>query len=144
GMVCLALIVLAVFIDPLVRAAGVDTHGVPIAPFVQIALAVVAYFGARPEHHAENEFNFHPVEEVCYLFAGIFLTMAPALGYLAHHGPSIGLSSPSQYYFATGALSAVLDNAPTYLNLLQTALATEGHPLTPEGIGAFIEGPTLI
>jgi Na+/H+ antiporter NhaD/arsenite permease-like protein len=144
GIVCLALIVLAVFIDPILKDAGVDTHGVPAAPFVQLAIAFVAFKGARPEFHAANEFNFHPVQEVAYLFAGIFFTMAPALGYLAIHGPSIGLQTPTHYYFATGALSAVLDNAPTYLNFLQTALASEGYPLSPAGINEFLGGAVVI
>jgi Na+/H+ antiporter NhaD/arsenite permease-like protein len=140
GMICLVFIVLAVFIDPLLQRADIETHGVPFAPIVQIAIAFVAYKGARPEHHEENQFNFHPVQEVGFLFAGIFFTMAPALGYLAIHGPSLGLQTPTHYYFATGALSAILDNAPTYLNFLQTGLASEGYPLTPEGIHAFING----
>lgn len=144
GIVALALIVGAVFIDPLLRQAGVDTHGVPIAPLVQIALAVLAYKGAPRAIHDENHFSFHPVQEVAYLFAGIFLTMAPALGYLAIHGPSLGLQTPTHFYFATGALSAVLDNAPTYLNFLQTALASEGYALTPEGIHEFLGGAVVL
>lgn len=144
GIVCLALIVLAVFIDPILKDAGVDTHGVPAAPFVQLAIAFVAFKGAKPEFHAANEFNFHPVQEVAYLFAGIFFTMAPALGYLAIHGHAIGLQTPTHYYFATGALSAVLDNAPTYLNFLQTALSSEGYPLSPEGINAFLSGAVVV
>ncbi len=143
GMICLALIVLAVFIDPALRNAGFDTHGVPIAPIVQVVLAVIAYKATRPEYHAENQFNFHPVQEVGYLFAGIFFTMAPALGYLAIHGPSLGLQTPTHYYFATGSLSAILDNAPTYLNFLQTGLASEGYALSPEGIKAFIDGSVV-
>lgn len=144
GIACLVLIVLAVFIDPLLANARVDTHGIPVAPIVQLVIAFIAYKGAKPEYHAANEFNFHPVQEVAYLFAGIFLTMAPALGYLAINGPMIGLQIPSHYYFATGALSAVLDNAPTYLNFLQAALATEGYPLALDGIREFIAGAVVI
>ncbi|MGP1308911.1 MAG: sodium:proton antiporter [Phycisphaerales bacterium] len=144
GMACLALVVLAVFVDPLLKDAGVDTHGVPVAPFLQLAFAIVAYKGARSEHHEENQFNFHPVQEVGYLFAGIFITMAPALGYLAIHGPSIGLATPTHFYFATGSLSAVLDNAPTYLNFLQTGLPAEGYTLTPGGVHSFIDGAVAI
>ena len=32
-----------------------------------------------------------------------------------------GFTRPLQYYFASGLLSAVLDNAPTYLNFLKLA-----------------------
>ncbi len=58
------------------------------------------------------------------LFLGIFLTMMPALGYLEQHGREFGFTRPAQYYFASGSLSSVLDNAPTYLNFLQLAEAT--------------------
>jgi Na+/H+ antiporter NhaD/arsenite permease-like protein len=73
---------------------------------------------------AANEFSFGPLREVAILFAGIFLTMMPALHYLEHNGAAMGFRRPAHYYFASGALSAVLDNAPTYLNFLTLAEAT--------------------
>ena len=44
--------------------------------------------------------------------------MVPALAYLTSHGPQIAaiLTSPSHYYYASGALSGFLDNTPTYAN----------------------------
>ncbi len=74
--------------------------------------------------HRENKFTFAPVREVAWLFLGIFLTMMPALGYLEAHGRNAGLAEPGHYYYATGSLSAVLDNAPTYLNFLKLAEVT--------------------
>jgi Na+/H+ antiporter NhaD/arsenite permease-like protein len=74
--------------------------------------------------HAQNAFSFGPLKEVAFLFAGIFATMMPALGYLAAHGQEFGFHAAAQYYFATGSLSAVLDNAPTYVTFLQLAQAT--------------------
>ena len=50
--------------------------------------------------------------------------MLPALGYLGQHGQEFGFNRPTQYYFASGALSSVLDNAPTYVNFLQLAQTT--------------------
>jgi Na+/H+ antiporter NhaD/arsenite permease-like protein len=73
--------------------------------------------------HEANDFNFHPVQEVGYLFIGIFLTMLPALAIL-QSGNVISLNSPLQYYFATGALSAFLDNAPTYLAFLAAEMGS--------------------
>jgi Na+/H+ antiporter NhaD/arsenite permease-like protein len=81
-----------------------------------------------------NEFSFAPAKEVATLFAGIFLTMMPALTYLAEHGKDLGIDSPIKFYFATGTLSAVLDNAPTYLNFLQVALAPQD--VTPDTVRA--------
>jgi Na+/H+ antiporter NhaD/arsenite permease-like protein len=80
--------------------------------------------------HEANAFTFGPIKEVAFLFAGIFATMMPALGYLAQHGQEFGFTRPLQYYFASGALSSVLDNAPTYVNFLQLAQTTAAasHP----------------
>jgi Na+/H+ antiporter NhaD/arsenite permease-like protein len=87
--------------------------------------AVLASWKLTPKQvHQENHFNFAPVKEVAWLFFGIFLTMMPALGYLEEHGQEAGLTKPTQYYYATGSLSAVLDNAPTYLNFLKLAEVT--------------------
>lgn len=124
GMIALALIIGGVFIDPALKAfAGIE--GYPIGPTFQIAVAVTAYFVADREIHKANAFTFEPVKEVGLLFVGIFATMAPALGFLAAHGSALGLNSPTAYYFGTGALSAVLDNAPTYLNFLQVSFGEQ-------------------
>jgi len=76
---------------------------------------------------AANEFSFRPMIEVAILFAGIFLTIIPALAILraGHEGvlaPVLGLltgaagePSDARYFWLTGMLSSFLDNAPTYL-----------------------------
>jgi Na+/H+ antiporter NhaD/arsenite permease-like protein len=51
---------------------------------------------------------------------------------LAAHGPELNVRNPTQFYFLTGALSAVLDNAPTYMNFLQ--LAVGEAELTSEAV----------
>jgi Na+/H+ antiporter NhaD/arsenite permease-like protein len=91
---------------------------------VMLGAAVASYFATpRPVHQA-NAFSFGPIKEVAFLFAGIFATMMPALGYLEQHGQEFGFTRPLQYYLASGALSSVLDNAPTYVNFLQLAQTT--------------------
>jgi Na+/H+ antiporter NhaD/arsenite permease-like protein len=92
--------------------------------FVMLGAAVASYFTTTKTVHEENAFSFGPIKEVAYLFAGIFLTMMPALAYLGLHGEEFGFTQPLQYYFASGGLSSVLDNAPTYVNFLQLAEAT--------------------
>ena len=62
-----------------------------------------------------NHFTFHAIVEVAVLFAGIFLTMVPALDVLHARGRDLGLVQPWQFFWATGLLSSFLDNAPTYL-----------------------------
>ncbi|OAM90247.1 sodium:proton antiporter [Termitidicoccus mucosus] len=91
---------------------------------VMLAAAAGSYFSTPRAVHAQNEFNFGPIREVAFLFAGIFMTMMPALGYLEQHGQEFGFKKPAQYYFAAGSLSSVLDNAPTYVNFLELAETT--------------------
>jgi len=95
-------------------------------PFLREALMVLAAYGSyKTTHrdiHRKNDFNFHPIREVAFLFLGIFATMVPALDWLEQNAASIGIRSPGQFYWATGMLSSVLDNAPTYLNFLTAAI----------------------
>ncbi len=83
--------------------------------------------------HADNEFSWGPMAEVAKLFAGIFLTIAPVIAMLraGTDGPfgavisavtgADGQPDPAAYFWATGALSSSLDNAPTYLVFFNTA-----------------------
>ena len=92
-----------------------------VRELVMIVAAVLSYVLTPKVVHAENHFSFGPIKEVAWLFLGIFATMMPALDYLGQHGNEIKLTRPAHYYFATGAVSAVLDNAPTYVNFLKLA-----------------------
>lgn len=91
---------------------------------VMLGAAAASYRLTPRRVHEANAFSFGPIKEVAFLFIGIFATMMPALGYLAQHGGEFGFTAPLQYYFASGSLSAVLDNAPTYVNFLQLAQTT--------------------
>lgn len=124
SIILICAIVGCVFVDPLLHKFYPDLH-IPVGAFMQLALAVLAFKLADREIVKRNEFSFGPVREVATLFVGIFLTMTPALAYLAIHGGSWGINTPTSLYWATGGLSAVLDNAPTYLNFVQVALAPE-------------------
>ena len=91
-------------------------------PFLREALmlgaAAGSYFTTQKRVHAENQFNFHPVQEVAILFIGIFATMMPALDWLAANAKELGSPTPAFFYWGSGILSSVLDNAPTYLSFL--------------------------
>ena len=95
-----------------------------IREIVMIVAAGLSLKITPAEIHRRNHFNFGPIKEVAFLFFGIFTTMMPALNYLEAHGSQLGFTRPVQYYFATGGLSAVLDNAPTYVNFLKLAETT--------------------
>ena len=88
--------------------------------------ALGSWFTTSRDVHKANHFDFEPLREVAWLFVGIFATMVPALAYLQHHGAELGLSTDMHFYWATGALSGVLDNAPTYLAFLATAMGQHG------------------
>lgn len=107
-----------------------------VREFVMLAVAYASYRLTKRDVHEANHFTFGPIREVAFLFVGIFLTMMPALDYLGAHGRKIPLTEPVHYYLASGSLSAVLDNAPTYANFLrleETALLSEVDQLRPSG-----------
>jgi Na+/H+ antiporter NhaD/arsenite permease-like protein len=68
-----------------------------------------------------NGFTWGPILEVAILFAGIFVTMVPALAILGNRGQDLGVSQPWQFFWLTGCLSGFLDNAPTYLTFATLA-----------------------
>jgi len=88
---------------------------------VMVGVAMTSLRLTPQSVHQQNHFSFGPIREVAWLFLGIFSTMLPALDYLEMHGRQFALTVPAHYYFASGGLSAVLDNAPTYLNFLKLA-----------------------
>ena len=83
--------------------------------------------------HADNQFSWGPMQEVAKLFVGIFLTIIPVIAMLRAglDGPfgavvaavtrPDGQPDPAMYFWAAGALSSFLDNAPTYLVFFNTA-----------------------
>src|SRR6266850_1759754 len=98
-----------------------------IAQDAGIVLMIVLSWLTTPKAlRAENGFSWHPIAEVAALFAGIFATMIPALAILNAHGAELGLQHPLQYFWASGALSSFLDNAPTYLTFASAASGAVG------------------
>ncbi len=94
--------------------------------FLMVAAALGSWFTTRADIHKANHFDWHPIKEVAWLFIGIFATMGPALETLTLNAKQIGLHSEMQFYWGTGLLSGILDNAPTYLAFLATAFGGFG------------------
>lgn len=123
NVVWLAVVLGAVFLPKSVQETTLGSvFSVPA--LIMFAAAALSYFTTKQEVHEANDFNFGPVKEVGFLFVGIFLTMIPALQIL-QSGNAVQISTPMQYYFSTGALSAFLDNAPTYLAFLAASMGHE-------------------
>lgn len=104
----------------------------PFREAVMVMLALVSLFGVSKEAREKNKFSYGPIIEVAVLFAGIFVTMVPALALLEARGAELGLKAPWHFFLVTGALSSVLDNAPTYLTFLSAA---QGMHLQADVVG---------
>ncbi len=78
--------------------------------------------------HEANHFDFHPLRELTVLFAGIFATMMPVLGWLEVNAREVLGSSPAPgiFFWSSGTLSSLLDNAPTYLAFLSALFGVAG------------------
>jgi Na+/H+ antiporter NhaD/arsenite permease-like protein len=119
NLVFLAVILGAVFISqPLFLREG-----------LMLAAAAASWFTTRKTVHEANQFDFHPLIEVAVLFLGIFATMMPALDWLQNHArATLGANpSPGLFYWGSGTLSSLLDNAPTYLSFLSALLGAQGQ-----------------
>ncbi len=93
-----------------------------------ILMGLLSLWTTKKLIRERNDFTWFPIKEVAYLFAGIFMTIIPALTML-RAGTSGSLAfiinavkEPWNYFWITGALSSFLDNAPTYLTFFNTAL----------------------
>jgi Na+/H+ antiporter NhaD/arsenite permease-like protein len=91
-----------------------------------------------------NAFDYGPILEVAALFLGIFAAMIPATTLLQTHGDALGVTEPWQYFWATGTLSAFLDNAPTYVTFAAMACGTYEHCETAEMLGPLTTNPESV
>ena len=89
---------------------------------IMLSAAFISYKTTKKEVYVKNNFSFHSLKEVGWLFFGIFMTMMPVLELLAHNSAGLNLTSASQFYWFTGISSSFLDNAPAYLTFLTTAM----------------------
>ena len=101
---------------------------------VLLALVGLSLLLGSPEVRRKNGFAYGAILEVAALFVGIFVCMQPALALLNEHGASLGIDSPRAFFWATGVLSSVLDNAPTYLVFFKTAQTLPADGPTMAGV----------
>ncbi len=99
---------------------------------VLVAIIILSLISTRRRVRRDNHFSWEPITEVAILFVGIFVTMTPALLFLNENASLLGITQPSQFFFASGALSSFLDNAPTAVAFHSVAEAlpvAEGTPI---------------
>jgi Na+/H+ antiporter NhaD/arsenite permease-like protein len=100
---------------------------------VMILVGLASLWVTKPGLRAANGFDWEPIREVAYLFAGIFVCVIPVMAMLhaGANGPfaavtciltaTDGMPNNPAYFWATGFLSSFLDNAPTYLVFFELA-----------------------
>jgi Na+/H+ antiporter NhaD/arsenite permease-like protein len=91
-----------------------------------VLLGAASFVSTSRQIHQSNRFSFVPITEVAILFAGIFVTMTPALLIMNAAGSKLGVDRPWEFFWATGLLSSFLDNAPTYMTFAATACGLDG------------------
>lgn len=116
----------------------------PVSELLMLAMALASWRTTPPAIRAANGFGWAPIVEVAVLFAGIFITMVPALALLAKRGPALGLGEPWQYFWLTGLLSSFLDNAPTYAAFATLAAGSSDIGLLTNAAVAGAEGPRIL
>jgi Na+/H+ antiporter NhaD/arsenite permease-like protein len=113
----------------------------PWRELAMILLGAASLVRTAKDLRQANHFSFQPILEVAAVFAGIFVTMLPALDLLRARGAELGVREPWQFFWSAGALSSFLDNAPTYLTFLALA---QGLKLQPDVVGVSHEVLTAL
>ncbi len=133
-----------------VNASFIPAIGEADAPFWlahlrDIILLLLMFLSLYTTNHKVrydlNQYTWAPIVEVAYLFLGIFITMAPALTYLGQLASAgkLPLTETWHFYYATGALSAFLDNTPTAV-----AFHSMAQNLSPEILNANFAGASFV
>jgi Na+/H+ antiporter NhaD/arsenite permease-like protein len=120
---------LAIILGAVLLGACLPERFIWLRELAMLAAVVGSLVATPKDIHQRNDFNWHPIKEVAILFAAIFAAMVPALDWLSMNASHIGLTTPGGFYWATGATSSVLDNAPSYLNFLAAALGLDGFSI---------------
>ena len=120
--------------DPLFILMGADVSWQDLTRDLGYLIIGISSLFLTPKHiHQEQNFNFSPFKEVAEVFFVIFLSLIPisSMLKLGANGPfhaifnfaqcSQGLPIDTSYFWASGTLSAFLDNAPTYLLFFKMA-----------------------
>ena len=143
NFIFLAGVICAVLFSGTVRLGDVTLFGISQSlgnltkDVVLLMMGILSIVMTKPQIRQKNDFSWAPIQEVAYLFAGIFITIIPALAILkaGEQGAMAwliqSLEKPAHYFWAAGILSSFLDNAPTYLTFFNGALG-RFYPGLPE------------
>ncbi|HPD61081.1 MAG TPA: sodium:proton antiporter, partial [Thermodesulfobacteriota bacterium] len=130
----LAGVVGAILLSGILRWDEITIFGISIPKqnllrdFLMICMVLLSLLLTKKRLRKANDFSWVPIKEVAYLFAGIFMTIVPALAILRAGSEGAfaflvnAVKEPHHYYWITGMLSSFLDNAPTYLTFFNSIL----------------------
>ena len=99
---------------------------------VLIGITLLSLLTTRKSVRKDNNFTWEPIIEVGVVFIGIFITMTPALIFLSQNASRLGITQPWQFFYASGTLSAFLDNSPTavaFHTVAQSIPSPENMPM---------------
>lgn len=142
------LTLIAIFINPIIIPSipTINVFGHEIAfirELILIAIGICVYKTSNKEILEKNEFTLAPIHELCILFLGIFITMAPALHIIEDKLQYIDHSiiTPTLLYWVAAFFSSFLDNTPTYINALAVCMSINNADISNiHDVLAFSEG----
>ena len=105
---------------------------------VLLAIIGVSMRITKRKIREDNHFSWEPITEVAIIFIGIFVTMTPALLFLNENAEIFRLESAREFFYATGALSSFLDNAPTAVAFYTVAQGLAESGVTVAGVSPEI------
>ncbi|MCX7880024.1 MAG: sodium:proton antiporter [Ignavibacteria bacterium] len=118
----LGVVLSVAFINPLYIPFMQPHHfSMYLREIIILSMAILSLIFTKREIRKLNSFNWHPIEEVAFLFLGIFITLTPSLIFLEHHAKDFGFKTIYQFYYAVGSLSSFLDNTPTAVTFYSVA-----------------------
>lgn len=134
NFVFFAMIIVAVAVVPSFNLAAIEAGSPAWFDYVPwretvfvLACAGSFIFGEKRIRRELNQFSWAPIREVAVLFVGIYLTMMPALRFLAQITPKLPLNEVNVFVFS-GTLSAFLDSAPAYVAFFEMVAQLPGQP----------------
>ena len=137
NFVYILLTLCVIFINPIIIPSipTINIFGHHIAFIREILLVIIgicAYKTSDKNALEKNEFTLAPIHELCILFLGIFITMAPALHIIEDKIQHIDHSiiTPTLLYWIAAFFSSFLDNTPTYINALAVCMSINGADIS--------------
>lgn len=145
GVVC------SIFLSCILKLGEINIFSIVVSKqdllrdVMMVVMGILSLLTTKKALRKANEFTWAPIKEVAYLFAGIFMTIIPAIAILKAGSEGAfafllnAVKEPFHYYWLSGGVSSFLDNAPTYLTFFNSALGKLQIPeqMVRQALGYF-------